>query len=129
MAESEKPHFPVHPAIAKLKGKADGPLVRFAGYVGESDREGKIRLYLTLSDLSQYLEIEERAIVRTAEAPESLLPEKGLFLWVRANSPVYAVRAREMEASVIAAAIVRNRRRFSNTRVEQRMPGAFGYGM
>ena len=113
MPHPEKSKLSVHPLVASLTTGGEEPesAVRFAGYIGESGQAGKVRLYLTLNDLSQYVEFEEKAVLHTAEAPENVLPQKGLFVWVKANSQVLAIRAKQMPARVVAAAIARGRRR------------------
>jgi hypothetical protein len=115
MPEPGKLRLAVHPLIASLTsgGKEPEPAVQFAGYIGESGQAGTVRLYLTLNDLSQYLEFEESAILQTGDAPENMLPNKGLLVWVRANSPVRACRMQVHvnDAQVIASAIAGNRRR------------------
>jgi hypothetical protein len=114
MAESGTPRLPVHPLIKRLTSRVERRpegAVRFAGYVGESERVGWIKLYLTLYDLSQYVEIEDRDIVRTEDAPEYLLPHKGLIIWVHERSPVRAVRDDVREARVIARILARNQGR------------------
>jgi hypothetical protein len=106
---SQNLKLPVHPVIASLTSGGQQPpsAVVLAGYVGESDRAGNVRLYLMLSDLSQYIEFEEGAVVRTS--PANRLPEKGLYVWVKANTPVRTVR--EVKASDVARILGRLLRR------------------
>jgi hypothetical protein len=105
-AQSDKPKLPVHPVIASLTSGGQ-PLntVAFAGYVGESDRAGNVRLYLMLNDLSQYIEFEEGAVVRTE--PANRLPQKGSYIWVKADSPVRTVReAKARDVSPVLARLL-----------------------
>jgi hypothetical protein len=50
------------------------------------------------------------AIVQTAE---DMMPNKGILVWVKANSPVRAVRAQLLQAHFVAAAITSGQRQFS----------------
>jgi hypothetical protein len=111
MATSTKPHLTVNPVIEALTG---GPgdlssLTRCMGYVGRSNQPGVVRLYFRLIDPSQYIEFKESAVVRTMRAPRSQLSQGGVMIWLRANSPVRAVRSVTMEARALAAVVTRNR--------------------
>jgi hypothetical protein len=126
MAHPEESRLRVHPHLESVTEELEAT-VTFAGFIGETGREGKVRLYLTLFDLSQYLEIEERAIVRTVEAPQ-----KGVFVWVKADSPVRAVRTQVRDARTVAANIALNQRRFAYPWYPWMGPRnwrAFPYGM
>jgi hypothetical protein len=119
MATSAKPHLTVNPVIAALIGEP-GDLsssTRCMGYIGQSDRAGIVRLYFRLMDLSQYIEFEESAVVRTMRAPKALLPRGGVLIWLKANSPVRAVRSVTMEARALAAVVARNRQRKRQARI------------
>jgi len=89
-----KLRLPVHPLIASLKlgGSQPESAIKLAGYVGVSSQAGRLRLYSTLDDLSHYVEFDENAVVRTAPAPESLLPDNGVLVWVKSSTPVRYVR-------------------------------------
>ena len=132
MPKSKKSHLPVHPLIASLTGGGKEPesAVQFAGYIGESGKAGTVRLYLTLNDLSQFLEFDETAVLETSDAPENLLPDQGLLLWVKANSPVKACRTQvyKNSARVVASAIAAGRRRFRPAWWAWGPPGAYRKG-
>jgi len=112
MAESHRPHLGINPVIAGLTGEHDNLVsaIRCRGYVGDSRHPGRVRLYFSLNDISRYIEFEESAIVHIIEAPQEVLPEGGVYIWLRANSQVRAVRTRTMEARLLAGVIARNRR-------------------
>jgi hypothetical protein len=118
MPFSEKRQLPIHPLIADLTAESDDALapVMFAGYVGDAGKTGRVRLYLTLKDLSQYIEFDEESILHAtsthaASAPAAAPLQDATFLWLRARSPVRAVRSKVMEARAISAAIAWGRRR------------------
>jgi hypothetical protein len=111
MANSVKPHLAVNPVVARL-AQSKGEfllLTRCMGYVGPSSGPGIVRLYFRLTDFSQYIEFKESAVVRTSRAPKSMLPSGGVFIWVKANTPIHAVRSMTMEARTLASVIARNR--------------------
>jgi hypothetical protein len=94
MAEPTKPQLQVHPLIASLTqtGQQPEPAVKFAGYVGPSSQPGKVRLYSTLDDLSHYLEFDESAVMQTAPAPQDLLPDNAVSVWVKGSTSVRWIR-------------------------------------
>lgn len=107
MADTTKQQIPVHPMIANLTGGGKQPpeaTIRFAGYVGPPSQAGLVRIYSTLSDLTHYIEFDQNAVVQTAQAPDSLIPDNGLCVWVRASTPVRWVREYQ-KASDLSAAI------------------------
>ena len=87
---SDQPQLPVHPLIANQAqgGQQPEPTVKFAGYVGQASQQGLVRLYSSLDDLSQYAEFDAGSVVQTADAPESLLPNNGMLVFVTASNPV-----------------------------------------
>lgn len=87
MAESAKPQVPVHPHLAK-SGQTPESIVKLSGYVGPASREGQIRLYSSLEDLSHYIEFDEGAVVDTEPAPEAIAPNKGVTLWVKESASI-----------------------------------------
>lgn len=105
------PPLSVHPFIARLhrEGAGHEPLVKLAGYVGVPGQPGKVRLHFSIEDLTQYVELDEEAVVLTAEAPETVLPRGGMFLWVKASARVHAVRSAQMSAGALASALLRAR--------------------
>ncbi len=85
--DSEDPHLRAHPLLSRLL--AHGADFRaFRGYVGPSKDGGTVTLYPSLGDLTFSLEINERDIVASAAAPESLLPHGGTVVWVKPDAEV-----------------------------------------
>ena len=103
MAEAQKPQLPVHPLIATLvqAGQPERP-IKLTGYLGPPDQAGKIRLYSTLDDLSHYLELDENAVVQTAEASEIELTNKGHYVWVRESAHIRWVHEYPTASSFVA---------------------------
>jgi hypothetical protein len=90
MAEPKKPRIPLHPLLenAAQLGQTPESAVRFAGYVGPASKEGHVRLYSSLEDLSHYLEFEENCVLHTDKATDNIAPNNGLFIWVKASCPI-----------------------------------------
>jgi hypothetical protein len=89
-----KAKLPVHPLIASLK-HSDEPAkapVKFTGYIGVPGKVGMLRLYSSLDDLSHYVEFDEGAVLQTAAAPENVLPDNAVHVWVDPTTPVRYVR-------------------------------------
>jgi hypothetical protein len=107
MPGPNKQKLQVHPLIAGLKQDDERPqsVIRFAGYVGQSAKEGVVRLYSSLDDLSHYLEFDEKAVLESAPASESVLPHNAVCIFLSANAPVRWVReypnARALRRSIM----------------------------
>jgi len=101
------PKLEVNKHVAALTGDGGGakPMVKFNGYVGKSDQEGKVRLHFSLNDLSQYVEFDEKDVMLTAEAPENVLPLGGVYVWVRGATHLRLVRTVQLTASNLAAVV------------------------
>lgn len=55
------------------------------GYIGASSEEGHIRLYLD-SELSDYMEIPEAAILYSQDIPKEKSPVGGSYLWIQRDA-------------------------------------------
>lgn len=100
-----------HPLIEKFAAaspKGDpSDVVKLQGYVGPGDDADHIRLYPSLDDLSEHLEIAKADIVHHADAPESVLPHGGTFVWVKkgANVALHRTQKTRTTADMISGAI------------------------
>jgi hypothetical protein len=96
----------VHPMLNELTRRGgDRPgTVMLVGYAGEASEPGKVRLYLSLSDLSLYLEFAEDSVLNTHETNSG-----GVVVWVGAHESVTAVHTRIFSGSArdVAGAIAR----------------------
>jgi hypothetical protein len=94
MPRQNKPQLPVHPLIAGLEEGREQfeSMIKFAGYIGQSGKPGQVRLYSSLDNLSHYLEFDEEAVVQTAPASESVLPNNAVVIFLKANTPVRWIR-------------------------------------
>jgi hypothetical protein len=78
-----------HPLVSRLVPDPGTPAeatVKLAGYVGKAMREGHLRLYPSLDDLSSYLEIRREDVVHAEEVPESVMEHGGTYLWVKESA-------------------------------------------
>jgi hypothetical protein len=110
MPKATQPQLPVHPLIAGLvpeEGQPAEATIKLSGYAGPPGQAGKVRLYSSLNDLTHYLEFDQNALVHTAAASESELPNQGHHVWVRASAPVRWVHEYPT-ASSFAGDIARN---------------------
>jgi hypothetical protein len=105
MARSKNPHLSVNSEVeSRIKASAAFKhLVRCTGYVGRA-APGRVRLYLSLKNLSQYVEFEERAIVRTHKAGDRVM------VWLNPATRVRAVYVRTLPARTLTRVVAANRR-------------------
>ena len=76
-----------HPFLGQL---LEHNAVPYRGYVGPRSERGRVTLYLSLGDLSFYVEIDEADIVASAPCPERLMPHGGTVVWVKRDAEVVA---------------------------------------
>ena len=76
-----------HPFLGQL---LEHNAVPYRGYVGPPSDRGRVTLYLSLGDLSFYLEVAEDDIVASAPCPERLMPNGGTIVWVKRDAEVVA---------------------------------------
>jgi hypothetical protein len=124
MPKSADASMPVHPLIAKLTEGGVGPgasspqaPAKLSGYIGPASQPGMVRLYSSLRDLSHYLEFPQGAVVHTAEAPESLLPDGAVSVWIKPDTPFRWTREYP-HASALTTALFNVLRQFAS-------PGSF----
>src|SRR5215469_9040169 len=73
----------VRQIVADPKNVPD--LMLLYGYLGASSEEGHERLYLS-PDLSNFVEIPEKAVLHRAQAAKEQDPNGGVTLWVRKDA-------------------------------------------
>ena len=101
-----------HPVLAALTANSvpgnpqPEPVVKLSGYVGPASRQGLVRLYTALEDLSHYLEFDEDAVVQRGDTPGNEMPDNACSLWVKANTPVRWIR--EYASAGILVASIKN---------------------
>lgn len=86
-----------NPTIARLGRSPKAPpenVQRFTGYFGPSTAPDTIRLYLSLGDLSTYVEIPKKQIVHAEKVPESIMEGEAFHVWVRQDAMLTVVTRR-----------------------------------
>jgi hypothetical protein len=69
-------------------------VIALRGYVGPSPREGVVRLYPGLDDMSVSVDIPSGEIVATKDAPKVTMPMGGVIVWVTRTANVTVRRTR-----------------------------------
>ncbi len=87
--------IPEHPLLATLLGEGAGNTKSFLGYIGPT-KEGRVRLYLNLNDLSESVEIQSDDIIHFTTAPESIMPYGGTVVWVKKSAEITYHRVEEV---------------------------------
>ncbi len=100
MATKSDP-IPTHPLLQRLVSERATNVTTLRGYVGPSDVQGRVRLYASLHDLSESIEIDRDDVLHYADTPERIQPFGSLTLWVRRDAQVvYKVDRVEKTATV-----------------------------
>jgi hypothetical protein len=82
-------HLQPHALLGRLLAHGAGADARvFRGYVGPSPANGRVSLYPSLGDLTFSIEIAEKDILESVDAPETLLPHGGTLIWVKRDAEV-----------------------------------------
>src|SRR5258705_2922850 len=78
----------------------------FTGFVGDSLKEGQVRLYLT-PEFDEYLEISEKDIVNVFSVKNDTNPLAGSVLWIKKKATIEFVKAtsRHLQAEFLQGSI------------------------
>jgi hypothetical protein len=80
---------PVNPVLATLGANVSpGDVTTLRGYVGPSTSDDRIKLYASLDDLTNSVEIAKDDILHFAELPESILPLGAVTIWLKKRAEV-----------------------------------------
>jgi hypothetical protein len=79
-----------NPLVAQLIAQGAETAMTLRGFVGSSAREGYVRLYPRLQNLSDSIEIARADILHSMEAPQSVLG--GVILWVKKDAKIAVTR-------------------------------------
>jgi hypothetical protein len=89
----------VHPVLEKLADAAQpGDAVRLQGYAGPTKDDKTLRLYASLDDLSQYIEVPRDEVLKSAAAPEAAAPNGGVYAWVKPDAELVYTRTHSVTA-------------------------------
>ena len=110
----------VHPLLMKLGIEGATNTTSLLGYVGPSTNEGHVRLYSSLEDLSNSVEIRREDILHSSPTPDSVLPYGGTIIWLRKDAQVTYQRT---EKTVVSAPVETNPFEVNRGRLRIRVQG------
>lgn len=83
----------VHPVLETLADDVQpADAVRLQGYVGPTKNDRTLRLYASCDDLSEYIEVPRDEVLRSAAAPEAVVPNSGVYVWVKPDAQLVFTR-------------------------------------
>jgi hypothetical protein len=83
----------VHPVLETLADEVQpGDAVRLQGYVGPTKNDRTLRLYASFEDLSEYIDVPRDQALRSAAAPEAVVPNGGVYVWVKPDAQLVYTR-------------------------------------
>lgn len=77
-----------HPLLTKLGLSGATNATSLTGYVGPSGNADTVRLYSSLENLSESVEVLRKDILHSASTPDTVLPYGGTIIWLRKDSQV-----------------------------------------
>jgi hypothetical protein len=86
-----------HPILAKLTAGGADNAMSLSGYIGTSLQDGHVKLYPTLDDLSESVEIARADILHAADDPKAA--QGGTTVWVKKDAPVTYHRTESVKTS------------------------------
>ena len=81
---ANRPDIPQHPLLQKLQGSTAVTTLR--GYIGAGKDEGSIRIYATLDDLSESVEVKKEDVLHHESTPESIQPFGSTTIWIKQDA-------------------------------------------
>jgi len=91
-SSKEKDALKEHEIASKVvKGSGYGNATLLVGYIGKSDDDKSVRLYMNLN-FDEYVQVPRESILHAANAPESVLPFGGTYLWIKKDDHITYVR-------------------------------------
>lgn len=106
-AAKEKDALKEHEIASKVvKETGYGNATLLVGYVGKTDKDNNVRLYLSLN-FDEYVDVPRDSILHAANAPEDVLPFGGTYLWVKKDEHITYVRVQstKQQAKFLQGAI------------------------
>ena len=102
-----------HPVLAKLVAAPDaneaGDIIKLQGYIGPGSDADHLRLYPSLDDFSESVEIARADVLDHADAPKSSFPHGGTSVWLKKGANVVYNRTQQVKtyAEFLGGAISR----------------------
>jgi len=112
MADETGPgaEIPENQLVARLISAGAANATALRGYFGPTTTEGRVTLYPSLDDLSESFEIARDDILAFEAAPDSVLPNGGMIVWVKKDAEVTHRRAQTVKIQAQNLAEVRKGR-------------------
>jgi hypothetical protein len=83
-----KVKIPEHPLLKKLVTEKKTDVTALQGYVGPSSTPGCIRVYATLDNLEESVEVAEADVLHYEKTPEGVLPHGAVTVWIKGDADV-----------------------------------------
>ena len=80
--------IPEHPLLKKLVTAKSTDVTALQGYVGPSSTAGCVRIYATLDNLEESVEVAESDILHYEKTPEGVLPHGAVTVWIKGDADV-----------------------------------------
>lgn len=79
-----------HPVVEKLVPEPGSPadVVQIVGYIGRSARPEHYRVYMSLQQLDEYVDVPVAAVVHHEDVPDTEMAHGGTRLWLQASAEV-----------------------------------------
>jgi hypothetical protein len=120
MSDLQENNLQVHPLLKKLGVEGAANAISLTGYVGPASHDGNLRLYSSLEDLSNSVEVRREDVLHSAPTPESVLPYGGTIIWLKKDAQVTYHRT---EKTVVSAPVETNALEVKQGRLRIRLRG------
>ncbi len=87
-----------HKLLEKVNEGRTSDLTTLKGYVGPAEKKGFVRIYSSLEDLGESVEVAEDDIVHHESVTQAGLPDGAVMLWLKPETKVSVRRERSKEA-------------------------------
>jgi hypothetical protein len=89
----------VHPVLETLADDVQpADAVRLQGYLGPTKNDRTLRLYASFEYLSEYIDVPRDEALRSAAAPEAVVPNGGVYVWVKPDARLVYTRTHSATA-------------------------------
>jgi hypothetical protein len=97
-AGDSRQDFDANPLVARLLDAGGETAIALTGFLAPSGREGYVRLFPGLDDMTRSIEIAESDVLQTVELPRSGLG--AVAIWVRKDADIHHHRVEKLGAYV-----------------------------
>lgn len=90
--------YDTNPFVTRLLDAGGESAISLTGFIAPSTRDGHVRLFPGLDDMTRSIEIAEQDVLQTVELPKSGLG--AVAVWVRKDADIHHHRVEKLEAYV-----------------------------